>query len=106
MSAMEATVVEPPPRTVSGRILRSLNRTPVHIALILIALVWLLPTIGLLVTSFRPRSEIQSSGWWTIFTPTNSGSRPVTVRPKLWNIGRKPIAELSRAIRSAFRSSW
>ena len=36
-----------------------LNRTPIHIALGLIALIWLAPTVGLLVTSFRPRSDIQ-----------------------------------------------
>src|SRR5439155_4918827 len=27
----------------------------------------LVPTIGLLVTSFRPRSDIQATGWWDIF---------------------------------------
>jgi alpha-glucoside transport system permease protein len=31
-----------------------------------VAVIWLAPTIGLLVTSFRPRADIQSSGWWTI----------------------------------------
>ena len=52
------------PRTTSERIVRALNRTPIHIALGLIAVVWLAPTIGLLVTSFRPRSDIQVTGWW------------------------------------------
>jgi alpha-glucoside transport system permease protein len=45
-----------------------MNKTPIHIALGLIALIWLAPTVGLLVTSFRPRSDIQVSGWWTAFT--------------------------------------
>ena len=33
---------------------------------ILIAIVWTVPTFGLLITSFRPRSEIRTSGWWTL----------------------------------------
>ena len=52
------------PRTVSGRIVQALNKTPIHIALGIVALIWLAPTIGLLVTSFRPRSDIQATGWW------------------------------------------
>jgi alpha-glucoside transport system permease protein len=55
------------PRTLSERIVRMLNRTPIHIALGLIAVIWLAPTIGLLVTSFRPRSDIQQTGWWESF---------------------------------------
>ena len=35
---------------------------------ILIAILWTVPTFGLLVTSFRPQSDIQSSGWWTILS--------------------------------------
>jgi alpha-glucoside transport system permease protein len=54
-------------RTLSSRLLRGLNRTPIHIALGLIALIWLAPTVGLLVTSFRPRSDIQVTGWWESF---------------------------------------
>jgi alpha-glucoside transport system permease protein len=54
-------------RTRSARIVRALNRTPIHIALGLIALIWLAPTVGLLVTSFRPRSDIQVTGWWESF---------------------------------------
>ncbi len=54
------------PRTTSERIVKALNRTPIHIVLGLVALVWLAPTIGLLITSFRPRSDIQTSGWWEV----------------------------------------
>ena len=31
-------------------------------------MLWTIPTIGLLITSFRPEGDINSSGWWTIFT--------------------------------------
>jgi alpha-glucoside transport system permease protein len=37
------------------------------IGAIVIAFFWTIPTFGLLVTSFRPGSDTQSSGWWTIF---------------------------------------
>jgi alpha-glucoside transport system permease protein len=55
------------PRTPAGRAVAALNRTAIHIFLALIGLVWLVPTVGLLVTSFRPRADIQSTGWWDIF---------------------------------------
>ncbi|WP_265521667.1 carbohydrate ABC transporter permease [Oerskovia flava] len=32
---------------------------------ILLAILWTVPTVGLLVTSFRPQIDILSSGWWT-----------------------------------------
>ena len=35
---------------------------------ILIAIFWTIPTAGLLVTSFRPFSDIRRTGWWTVFT--------------------------------------
>jgi alpha-glucoside transport system permease protein len=54
------------PHTPAGRLVASLNHSVVHIFLGLIALIWLVPTVGLLVTSFRPRSDIQSTGWWDI----------------------------------------
>jgi alpha-glucoside transport system permease protein len=54
-------------RSATERLVRFLNKTPVHIALVLIALIWLIPTVGLLVTSFRPREDIQVTGWWESF---------------------------------------
>lgn len=35
--------------------------------LFLLILLWTIPTIGLLVSSFRTRFDIQTSGWWQIF---------------------------------------
>lgn len=56
------------------------------VAAILIAIVWTIPTVGLLVTSFRPQRDILTSGWWTAdrFTSDNymaalfDGSTPMT----------------------------
>ena len=38
------------------------------IIVIVITIVWLIPTIGLFLTSIRPVWESKSSGWWTIFS--------------------------------------
>jgi alpha-glucoside transport system permease protein len=62
------TVALTRPRTISERLVGFVTRSPVHIALIAIAALWLVPTIGLLVTSFRERSDALSSGWWHVFS--------------------------------------
>jgi alpha-glucoside transport system permease protein len=44
----------------------------VRIAMAIICLMWVIPTLGLAITSFRPQDEANSSGWWTVFTaPAN-----------------------------------
>ncbi len=35
------------------------------ITMVLLAILWTIPTIGLLVTSFRTRDEAAASGWWS-----------------------------------------
>jgi alpha-glucoside transport system permease protein len=40
----------------------------------LLGVLWTLPTLGLLITSFRSRDDAQSSGWWSaLFNPFNAG---------------------------------
>ena len=34
------------------------------IAAVIIAVIWTIPTFGLLVTSFRQPADITTSGWW------------------------------------------
>jgi alpha-glucoside transport system permease protein len=49
-----------------------LRRIALHGTLVVLMIVWLIPTIGLLVNSFRPPGDINSSGWWTaLFPPKN-----------------------------------
>jgi alpha-glucoside transport system permease protein len=43
-------------------------RSPIHIALIGFALLWSIPTIALLASSFRDPGSVVTSGWWNIFT--------------------------------------
>ncbi|WP_117190918.1 carbohydrate ABC transporter permease [Rhizobium terrae] len=45
-----------------------LPRLVVHVSVLLICIVWLIPTLGILVTSFRDAGQITASGWWTAFT--------------------------------------
>ena len=44
----------------------------VRIVLAVICIAWIIPTIGLAVTSFRTQEDATDSGWWTLFTtPAN-----------------------------------
>ena len=56
------------------------RRGPVHAILLVIGIIWLAPSVGLAVTSFRTRGDISASGWWTVA----SGSRTVT--DKIWEL--------------------
>ena len=49
--------------------LKFLSNLPVHVILIGLCLIWLLPAVGLLVTSFRPIQAIDTSGWWQVLGP-------------------------------------
>jgi alpha-glucoside transport system permease protein len=54
---------------------RFLSRTPLHITILVFALIWLIPTLGLLITSVRSSSSIAGSGWWTVLPKLFSGSQ-------------------------------
>lgn len=45
-----------------------LPRLIVHVSVLIICIIWLIPTLGILVTSFREAGQITASGWWTAFT--------------------------------------
>ena len=49
------------------KIKQLVSRVLLHMILLSFAVVWLTPTLGLLVTSFRTPSDIFGSGWWTVY---------------------------------------
>ncbi|HUG50699.1 MAG TPA: carbohydrate ABC transporter permease [Terrimesophilobacter sp.] len=57
-----------PKRGVGGRIADFFGRGVVNIVLIIVAVFWLVPTIGLFISSLRSSTDNSESGWWTVFT--------------------------------------
>jgi alpha-glucoside transport system permease protein len=55
--------------TATGRLANRLRQGPLHIAILLICLLWIVPTVGLLVSSFRPSNLVSTTGWWTALAP-------------------------------------
>jgi alpha-glucoside transport system permease protein len=47
----------------------TLGSLPLNIAMILLTALWLIPTLGLFISSFRPRFLINTTGWWTALVP-------------------------------------
>ncbi|NBE80409.1 carbohydrate ABC transporter permease [Micromonospora rubida] len=54
--------------TTAGRVRKRLNSRTATVISVVIAVVWTIPTFGLLVSSVRPEDQIKSNGWWTFFT--------------------------------------
>jgi alpha-glucoside transport system permease protein len=62
---VRAPVVE---ESVSARILRVVGKAPVHLVLVVVGLLWLVPTFGLFLTSLLAPADINAGGWWQVFS--------------------------------------
>jgi alpha-glucoside transport system permease protein len=54
-------------RSTVSHVVRFLQRTPIHIIIVAVVLIWSVPTVALLVSSFRPANLVATTGWWTAF---------------------------------------
>jgi alpha-glucoside transport system permease protein len=69
MATAEATQERMPSteESTGARLVRWATRTPVYIFLIFVGIMWLVPTLGLFVTSLLGREDFQEKGWWQVF---------------------------------------
>jgi alpha-glucoside transport system permease protein len=69
MAAAAETIRLPGERdSLPAKIGRIAARGPLNILLAAIGLLWLVPTVGLFITSILPLSALGNKGWWQIFT--------------------------------------
>jgi alpha-glucoside transport system permease protein len=66
--ASVAAEVPAPGDTAAAKILRVLAKSPVHIVLIVVGLLWLVPTFGLFITSLMAPENFNSFGWWKVIS--------------------------------------
>ncbi len=50
------------------RFAASVGKAVVNVVLAIVAVFWMVPTLGLLLTSLRSAGDNAASGWWTVFT--------------------------------------
>jgi len=55
------------PTSSLGRVKKRLTSPWATLAALIIAVIWTVPTLGLLISSFRDPAQITRNGWWTIF---------------------------------------
>jgi len=57
-----------PGRSLATRLGRVVSTGPAYVVMVVVALLWLLPTVGLAVASLRTASDNAASGWWRAVT--------------------------------------
>ena len=61
-------VAEPGRIPLGTRIAQRMTGGALQIGIVLVGLLWLIPTVGLFISSLRKASDITNSGWWTVFS--------------------------------------
>ena len=44
-----------------------ISRVSLHTVLIIVSIIWLLPTVSLFISSLRPANDVLTTGWWNAF---------------------------------------
>ncbi len=81
-----------------SKLSKVLSNLPLHLVVIAIVVLWLLPSAGVIVNSFRTARDMRVSGWWTaLATPFD-----VTV----WTLEHYETVLETQGLARAFRNSF
>jgi alpha-glucoside transport system permease protein len=65
-----------PPRAAGAGVMSTLERwgfqlqrLPLHLTIFIVMAIWLIPTVGLIINSFRSVADMGQAGWWTVLFP-------------------------------------
>ncbi len=70
--AADAEIVQR--ESVATKVLRVLAKSPVHIVLLVVGLLWLVPTFGLFITSLMAPADYNNFGWWKVLSHPSIGT--------------------------------
>ena len=74
----------------SKRIRLTPGQLMVHLGLLLLVILWILPTVGLLVSSFRDKDQLAATGWWTaLSTSVQNGQGRTGTSEQMMETGGK-----------------
>jgi len=61
-------VIRDPSEALPARIGRLVAKLPVHLFLLLVGVLWLMPTLGLFLESLLSPSDAETNGWWKVLS--------------------------------------
>lgn len=77
----------------SGKNQKRLGKWLVNLTLLLLVLIWTIPTFGIFISSFRNRDKIATTGWWNVFP--HREWRPVSeLDPKALGLNPDEVMEI------------
>jgi len=65
----------------------------VNLTLAILVIIWSIPTLGLFISSFRTRFDIQTSGWWNVF-PHREWATTKTINPQELGLDPSGVMEV------------
>jgi alpha-glucoside transport system permease protein len=54
--------------SVAAKVLRIVAKAPIHLILVFVGALWLVPTIGLFLTSLLSAQDYNNNGWWRVLS--------------------------------------